>query len=176
MGSVKKRSAGFTLIELLVVTGLIGLMLGLVQLTVTNDPGQMLQRDAERLAASLTAAQAQATATGQMVRLMATANGWRFELRERPSVDGDAALLGKALQWIDVKDDEVLGPRTFSQTEVELRLPSTGVVLGAEPFGLTGRPQALDLVRQNSGVARRVVLERGVARVEFGQPQTASVQ
>jgi general secretion pathway protein H len=162
MGSVVTAQRGFTLIELLVVVGLIGIMLGLVRLTVTNDPAQVLQRDAERLAASLTAAQAQATASGQMIRLVATDTGWRYEIRERPPIDGDPALLGRALQWKETVNDDVLGARNFTLPQTQLRLPSTGVVMGAEPFGLTGRPVVLQVATPL--VARQVILERGVAR------------
>ncbi len=163
MGSVAATQRGFTLIELLVVVGLIGIMLGLVRLTVTNDPGQVLQRDAERLAASLSAAQAQATAGGQMIRLVATDTGWRYEIRERPPIDGDPELLGRVLQWKPTVNDDVLGSRNFTLPQTQLRLPSTGIVLGAEPFGLTGRPQLVQLATPL--VARQVILERGVARV-----------
>jgi len=157
------RQNGFTLIELMVVVGLIGLLLSLVRLSVNNDPAQISLRDAQRLAASLSAAQAQASASGQLIRLMTTDGGWHYEIRQRPNLDADPALLGEPLKWQTVESDEVLGPRQLSLADTQLRLPSSGVVMGAEPFGINGQPLSLELVGTN--MRHQVVLERGVARV-----------
>lgn len=157
------RQQGFTLIELMVVIGLIGLMLGLVRLTINNDPAQLLHRDAQRLAASLSAAQSQASASGQLIRLKPTEHGWQYELRQRPALDADPAQLAEPLKWQLIQNDEVLGPRQFSLATTQLHLPSTGVIIGSEPFGMNG--QAITLELRAPSMSRQIVLEQGLARV-----------
>ena len=157
------RPQGFTLVELMVVIGLIGLMLGLVRLTVNSDPAQLLHRDAQRLAASLSAAQSQASASGQLIRLRPTEHGWQYEIRQRPALDADPAQLANPAKWQVIQNDEVLGPRQFLLVTTQLHLPSNGVILGSEPFGING--QALRLELRAPSMSQQIVLEQGLARV-----------
>ena len=70
--------AGFTLIELLVVLLLMGIMLGMVTLSVRSPKTRPLGEEAERLAASMNLAVDEARLTGQPVLLLLDRQGWRF--------------------------------------------------------------------------------------------------
>ncbi|MDE2354528.1 MAG: type II secretion system minor pseudopilin GspH [Betaproteobacteria bacterium] len=72
------REAGFTLIELLVVLVLMGIMLGMVTLSVRSPKSRPLTEESERLAAAMNLAADEARLTGHPVLLLLDRQGWRF--------------------------------------------------------------------------------------------------
>jgi general secretion pathway protein H len=65
---VRPRAAGFTLIELLVVVALIAIATATVSLSLRDPAATQLEREAERLAALLETARAEARAAGLSVQ------------------------------------------------------------------------------------------------------------
>jgi general secretion pathway protein H len=139
------RQAGFTLIELMVVIGLIGLMVGLVRLTVVNDPAQTLSRDAERMVHGLQAAGSEAAATGRPLRLVAIEGGWAFEQRQRAS---DDPALWANTTWARIEHDDVLGPHQFQSAGASVSYAGDGVLLGVEPIGAVWELRVTNSARQ----------------------------
>jgi general secretion pathway protein H len=123
------KTKGFTLVELLVVMIVVGIMLSLVQVAITPNPGRILQRDAERLALVLSAAQAQAAATGRAMKLEAVEGGWRFAQRSR----NDAEL--ELMAWEPIGADDVFAPKKFESEGAQLVIPPGRGGLGLEPIG-----------------------------------------
>ncbi|MDE1941663.1 MAG: type II secretion system minor pseudopilin GspH [Betaproteobacteria bacterium] len=72
------REAGFTLIELLVVLVLMGIMLGMVTLSVRSPQNRPLVEEGERLAAVMNLAADEARLTGHPLLLLLDRQGWRF--------------------------------------------------------------------------------------------------
>ncbi|MDR0225605.1 MAG: prepilin-type N-terminal cleavage/methylation domain-containing protein [Burkholderiaceae bacterium] len=70
---------GFTLLELLVVISIMALAAAGVSLSLRDSGQAQLEREAERLAALLESARAQARANGAAVRWRALPQGFRFE-------------------------------------------------------------------------------------------------
>ena len=79
-GNKAARAArGFTLLELLVVIALIAIATATASLALRDSADSALERDAQRLAALLEAARAQARASERMVVWRTEANGFVFE-------------------------------------------------------------------------------------------------
>ena len=74
------RRAGFTLVELLVVVTIIGLMSGLVVLSLP-DGRPSLSAEAERFGARLLRAREEAVLTGRTVEVVISAEGYSFAQR-----------------------------------------------------------------------------------------------
>ncbi len=72
------RESGFTLLELMVVLLLMGLMLGLVTLSLRSPRERPLAEDGLRLAAAMTLASDETNLTGHPVLLLLDREGWRF--------------------------------------------------------------------------------------------------
>jgi hypothetical protein len=106
-------------------------MLSIVQIAITPNPGRVLDRDALRLALTLSAAQAQAAATGRAMRVEATTNGWRFAQRSRSNDPQQPEVLA----WEPITADEVFGPKVFESEGAQLSIPIGGGGLGLEPIG-----------------------------------------
>ncbi len=100
------RPAGFTLLELLVVVAIIAMATAGVSLALRDSAQSQLEMEAQRLAAVLDGARAQARATGVAVR---------WETR-----DGGYALDGKAMPW--------------EHPGIVADAPPQGLVLGPEPL------------------------------------------
>jgi type II secretion system protein H len=81
--------AGYTLVELLVVLVVIGIMLGLVSLSLRPDPAAKLNRDAERLEALFALAAEEAQLSSRPIAWRGDENGYAF-FRQLP--DGWAAI------------------------------------------------------------------------------------
>ena len=131
------RAAGFTLIELLVVVALIAMASTVAVLSLRSGPGAALERDAQRLAAVLEAARAQARASDARVLWQAQANG--YVLRGLPTQPEPALQ-----PW--------LSPETRARS-------SAAVVLGPEP--LIG-PQRIELYALSQPEQRLWVLSDGL--------------
>ena len=93
---------GFTLIEMLVVIMLMGVLIGLVSISVSPDERGRLRVEAERLAQLLSLASDESRLTGKPIRWSASDNGYRF-LRLRK--DGE---------WGEIRDNDTLRARTLA--------------------------------------------------------------
>jgi general secretion pathway protein H len=150
---------GFTLVELLVVMVVVGVMLSLIQIAITPNPQRVISRDAERLALTLSAAQAQAAATGRAMRLEAVPGGWRFAQRSRNDQEFDL------MAWEPIVADEVFGPKRFETEGATLSIPPGGAGLGLEPIGAP-----LSFTIAADGLAR-VVASDGAGGFRVVQPE-----
>ena len=145
-----RRAVGFTLIELLVVVALIAIASAAAVLSLRSGPGAALERDAQRLAAVLEAARAQARASDVRVLWQAQAEG--FVLRGLPGQPNPALQ-----PW--------LSPET--------RTRSNGVVvLGPEP--LIG-PQSIELFAASQPEQRLWVHSNGLRPFSVRQPGEAGL-
>ena len=133
----KRRTAGFTLIELLVVVALIAIASSAAVLSLRAGPSAALERDAQRLAAVLEAARAQARASDVRVLWLPQAEG--FVLRGLPNAPAPTL---QAWLW----------------PETRVRSPAV-VVLGPEP--LIG-PQRIELYAASQPEQRLWVLSDGL--------------
>lgn len=110
------KQRGFTLIEMLVVIMLMGVLIGLVSISVSPDEKGRLRVEAERLAQLLSLASEESRLTGKPIRWLASDNGYRF-LRVRK--DGE---------WGEIRDNDTLRARTLpSGTQI------TGLSVNARP-------------------------------------------
>lgn len=89
------RQRGFTLLELLVVLAIIGLAMAGVSLSLPD--ANPLERDAQRLAALLESARAQARANAATLEWRATARGFEFIGADRPATGEDTLA---ARDWL----------------------------------------------------------------------------
>ena len=83
------RRRGYTLIELLVVIAIIGIVAGVLSLTLRGDDKRRLTEEGERLAALFSMAQSEARLTGRQILWRADLEGYRFRAL---GADAGAAL------------------------------------------------------------------------------------
>ena len=102
----KAKHRGFTLLELLLVVAIIAMATAGVSLALRDSAQSQLEMEAQRLAAVLDAARAQARATGVAVRWQTT--------------DGGYSLDGRATPW--------------QYPGVVAEAPPQGLLLGPEPL------------------------------------------
>ncbi len=88
-----RAQRGYTLVEMLVVLMVIGIMLGLVSLSIAPDPQAKLKRDAERLETLFALAAEEAQLTSHPIAWRGDEKGYAFFRRER---DGWRAMQGDA--------------------------------------------------------------------------------
>lgn len=117
-------SRGFTLLELMVVISIMAIAAAGVSLSLRDSGQAQLEREAERLAALLESARAQARANGVPVRWRPMPQGFRFE--------GLPASAQLPSQWLQ--------PGVQAQ-------PATPLVLGPEPLI---PPQSVTLTLRDS--------------------------
>ncbi|MGZ8255698.1 MAG: prepilin-type N-terminal cleavage/methylation domain-containing protein [Burkholderiaceae bacterium] len=95
-----RRCAGFTLLEMLVVIVLAGILLSIVTISITPDPRQQLQREAQRVGQLMGLAADEARIRQQPIAWEADLSGYRFVTEiggERRLVTGDDML--RERQW-----------------------------------------------------------------------------
>ncbi len=139
-----RACAGFTLVEIMVVLAIIGLMSGVVALTLP-DEAAALHRQADRFAGHLVRAREEAIMASRPVRVRVDAVGYGFERYGRDGwqpVDGSAF---EARRW----SEDVAPAFDPHQTQASFLFDPTGAA----------EPQALVLARGNRRVA--VALDGG---------------
>jgi len=117
---------GFTLLELLVVISIMALAAAGVSLSLRDSGQAQLEREAERLAALLESARAQARANGVPVRWRPMPQGFRFE--------GLPSTIRLPSNWLE--------PGVQVQ-------PATPLILGPEPLL---PPQSVTLTLRDSAI------------------------
>ena len=104
-----RRQSGYTLVELLVVLVVIGIMLGLVSLSLTPDPQARLARDAERLETLFALAAEEAQLSSRPIAWRGDEKGYAF-FRRTP--DG----------WAPMAGDEQFRARTWDVAPMRVTL------------------------------------------------------
>jgi len=119
------RRRGFTLIELLVVLVIIGLLVSLAVLSLGDNRGEVVKREADRLVALLKLARDEATLSGEPVGLHVYEDGYTFLSQQN------------ADKWVAMTGDRTLGPRKVPEV-VRLDVLVDGEPVTPEQRGLTG--------------------------------------
>jgi general secretion pathway protein H len=143
IGRFASKAGGFTLLELLVVLAVMGLATGGVVMALRDSSDQLLEREAQRLAATWTAAQAQARVQGTAVSWQAQAGGYRLGERFEPWLQ--AGTVARVLQPAQTPDTPanslLLGPEPLAApATVALSLQGKTLWLqtdGLRPFRVT---------------------------------------
>ncbi len=97
---VRGRNGGYTLVELMVVLVVLGIMLGLVSLSIVPDPKARLQRDAERLETLFALAAEEAQLSSRPITWRGDDKGYAFYRQDRDRwapIDGDPQF--RARSW-----------------------------------------------------------------------------
>ncbi len=144
---------GYTLVELLVVLVVIGIMLGLVSLSIVPDPRAKLQRDAERLETLFALAAEEAQLSSRPIAWRGDERGYAFYRRDRG-------------QWVAIDGDEQFRPRAWDLGPMRLTLAasdasrwSNGSVKGAGFDGADDGSTAIAFPRDGLQVAFELKLE-----------------
>lgn len=103
-----KYKAGFTLLELLIVMLIMGVVLGAVGLSAAQSNKQILQEDAQRLAALMQLARDEAIVKNRLIALELDADRYRFFIKNDNG-------------W-QVLQDDVLRERIFKLSPIEFSL------------------------------------------------------
>lgn len=124
---VRRASAGFTLIELLVVVVILGVVSGIVLLSVgILGDDRALQQQARRLTSLIELAEEEAVMQGRELGLEFQRYGYRF-------VEYDPL----ENRWYELANDELLRPRRLEEGfELALELEGRAITLPAEAAAL----------------------------------------
>jgi general secretion pathway protein H len=154
---------GYTLVELLVVLVVIGIMLGLVTLSIAPDPQARLRRDAERLETLFALAAEEAQLSSHPIAWRGDDKGYAFFRREKngwSAMQGDAQF--RARTWDSGAMRLTLAASDVSRWDTRSSHPSDdeGTSLafprdGLQPaFALTLEADGKTVVLKSDGVGR----------------------
>ena len=144
--------AGYTLVELLIVLVVIGIMLGLVSLSIAPDTNAKLRRDAERLEELFALAAEEAQLTSRPLAWRGDENGYAFYRRDRD-------------RWIPLTGDAEFKARTWDVSPMRITLAASDVVrwstrpAGGGFGGVDDGSTAISFPRDGSQVAFELTLE-----------------
>ena len=115
----RRARRGFTLFELLVVVSIIAIATAGVAFAIRDTGDVALERDARRLSALLESARARSRLSGQPVRWVASAQGFRFDGLPRDALphqwlDADTRVAGRGV--LVLGPDPVIGPQAVVLT------------------------------------------------------------
>lgn len=125
------RAGGYTLVELLVVLVVIGIMLGLVSLSLRDDRQARLARDVERLEALFALAAEEAQLSSRAIAWRGDARGYAFFQQDRNG-------------WVPMADDAEFRERAWDIAPMRLTLVASDVPRWSAGAGVGGsvRPDA----------------------------------
>ena len=165
--SARYLQRGYTLVELLVVLVVIGIMLGLVSLSIAPDPQAKLKRDAERVETLFALAAEEAQLSSHPIAWRGDDKGYAFYRRERDgwrTMDGDAQF--RARTWdlapmrLTLDASDVLRWDVRSRASASNAQDDGGTSLafprdGLQPaFALTLEAEGKTVVLKSDGVGR----------------------
>jgi general secretion pathway protein H len=135
------REGGFTLLELLVVIVILGIVAGMVSLSIAPSEQRRLTEELDRLAALFRLAHDEARVGGIAITWQADAEGYRFLVSdgERGGIGSDDPL--RARIWpFDVREviapDIVFGREPLmSPVRVQIATPTRVVIMDLDAFG-----------------------------------------
>jgi len=110
----RARAAGYTLVELLVVMVVLGILLGMVSLSIVPDPTAKLKRDAERLETLFALAAEEAQLSSKPIAWHGDASGYAFYRRDHD-------------QWIAIDNDAQFRARPWDLSPMRLTLIASDV-------------------------------------------------
>jgi general secretion pathway protein H len=123
-----RRAVGFTLLELLVTLVIIGIVVSMATLSLSNDEARQVEQTGERLNALIELAKQEALFGAQEFGLVFWQNGYAFYRLENQ-------------QWAPVTNDREFRPRSVpAGIEIDLRLEGLDVEL-PRVLGERQRPQ-----------------------------------
>jgi general secretion pathway protein H len=108
------RARGYTLVELLIVLVVIGIMLGLVSLSLRDDRDARLARDVDRLETLFALAAEEAQLTSRPIAWRGDENGYAFYQRDRD-------------RWMPLAGDAQFRERTWDLAPMRLVLAAADV-------------------------------------------------
>ena len=143
---VRNHVRGFTLIELLVVVAIMAIATAGVGLSLRDNSGTVLEREAQRLAALLDSARAQSRMSAVPVRWRSTATGFAFDGLADPGLptqwlSSDVQAVGMPV--IALGPEPVIGPQQIRL--ISISRPDSSVTLatdGVRPFSVMTVPPA----------------------------------
>jgi general secretion pathway protein H len=145
-GERRRRPAGFTLIELLVVVAIIAIASGVAALSLRDGDSARLDEEAERLAALLEGARAEARAAGVRTRWETAQDGAAFRFAgaptraDRPSRWLHEGTVGGVVgaRAVVLGPEPLIGPQRIELQRGERRLVIATDGLG--PFAVEAAP------------------------------------
>jgi len=117
---IKNRQGGFTLIEVVVVIAVIGIILGMMTVSLRPNDSQLLHEEAKRIAFLLEMTQEEAMTTGEAL-------GWSF------TADGEYHFwnLGNEGKWKRAADDDFFHEGSLDKRVRLVQLSAGGINLKA---------------------------------------------
>jgi len=135
------RASGFTLIELLVVIVILGIVAGMVTLSVAPSEQRRLTEELDRLAALFRLAHDESRISGRAITWQANADGYRFLVAddERGADEPDDPLRPRAwpfeVKTVDAPEIVFGREPLMSPVRVEIVTPKRVVVMDVDAFG-----------------------------------------
>jgi general secretion pathway protein H len=132
---------GFTLIELLVVIVILGIVAGMVTLSVAPSEQRRLTEELDRLAALFRLAHDEARISGRAITWQAGADGYRFLVSgdERDAIGSDDPLRPRTwpfeVQTVDAPEIVFGREPLMSPVRVEIVTPTRVVIMDIDAFG-----------------------------------------
>ncbi len=132
---------GFTVVELLVVIVILGIVAGMVTLSVAPSEQRRLTEELDRLAALFRLAHDEARISGRVITWQASADGYRFLISddEPDASESDDPLRARTwpfeVQTVDAREVVFGREPLMSPVRVEIVTPTRVVIMDIDAFG-----------------------------------------